>query len=90
MTGHCFQGAISEAQGDPHSQSLRPLPSGFHSQEGDASGRVAATTGLKSLEVGPPRAQASRGQDLQAVWEVASLTRAAKALGPMGRTGCSA
>lgn len=48
MTGPCFQGAISEAQRNLHtlamvspSQSLCPLPSGFPSREGNASGRVA-------------------------------------------------
>lgn len=45
-----FQGATSEGQGDRHtpgmelpSRNLSPLPSGFHSQGGDASGRVASS-----------------------------------------------
>lgn len=51
------------------SQSLSHLPPGFHSQEGDASGRVAESPLDLSPEVGPPSVQASWRQGVQALGE---------------------
>lgn len=75
MTGHCFRGTISKARGDLYSQSFNM---GFPSW-----GQYLWEPGSG----GPAELWISRGQDTQAHAESGSLTRAVKALGPVGGTG---
>lgn len=93
MTGSCFQGAraISEAQGCLHtpdmafpSQSLSRLLSGFHSQEGDASGTVAEALEPRSGSLQELWANQSRTWRLG---EAASLAEAVEGSGAVERVG---
>lgn len=66
-------------------------PSGIHSQEGDASGRGAVTPEFKSLGVGPPRVEASRGQGLQVCGGSCFTDQGCEGSGTRGKDrGCSA